>query len=445
MSRPDFAPYQSAPNAAIVSGFINYGANHEAKTVVSDVYLQQPGKLLRPSTVAKTVTAWQGPEPVWKIPTKDVIQYSERSLVKGSIVEPGLTDGERGHEVTAWAARATPDDLLVQRAMVGFFSTWSLESPEQSVQKLYRVGGGDRAKAPLVRHRLYDLLWNSATDHSIESLNEVMVKEGHHPKTLREKLEGLDQEGIVEVRSKSIGYNPLMRVTDSEYRHVAISFLDTSLETQAAYAAAQELGINATITVDEFVDKATKLMPDAAPVVLRKYLIGSFSEGTNHFPGLQLVDRLGIPISDLSVVKLSPDVRQAAGELVVGVSKILAGEDLQKYAKDAQQIMDNPAKVRELIAKAGKFSAVKAGHFHGSVKLTNQMKSILETGPQTAESMRVELVDRYGRMIGHERIHSILNELVKTENVGTAYEPVHPHSAIAHKVYKMQTLVEERH
>ncbi len=441
MYRPDFtdfAPYQGAPNAAVVSGFINYGANHEAKTVLSDVYLQQPGELLRPVTVAKTVIAWQGPEPAWKIPIKDVIQYSERSLAKGGIVEPGLIDGERGHQVTAWAAMASPADLLVQRAMVGFFSNWSLESPEQSVQKLYRVGGGDRAKAPLVRHRLYDLLWNSTTGYSIEGLNEVMVREGHHPTTLARKLEGLDQEGIIEVRSKSIGYNPVMKVTDSEYRHVAIGFLDTSLETQAAYAAAQELGIDATITVDDFVNKAMEQMPGADPVVLRKYIIGSFSEGTNHFPGLQPVDRLGIPISDLSVVELSPDVRQAVGELVIGVGKILAGEGLLPYVKEAQRIMGNPSQVRELIAKAGRFSAVKAGHFHGSERLTNQMRSILETGPQTAESMRAELVDRYGRMIGHERIHAILNELVSTENIGTAYEPVHPHSAITRKVYKMQ-------
>jgi hypothetical protein len=436
MSSPDFAPYQDAPNAAIVSGFINYGANHEVKTVVSDVYLQQPGELLRPVVVASTVTTWQGPEPAWKLPTKDVIQYSERSLVKGGIVETGLTDGERGHQVTAWAARATPADLLVQRAMVGFFSGWSLESPDHSVQRFYRVGGGDRAKAPLVRHRLYELLFNSATGHSVESLNAIMAEEGHNPRTLSAKLERLDQEGVVEVRSKKIGYNPLMKITDSEYRHVAISFGDTSLETQAAYAATQELGIDAMVTVDDFVDTAIQQLPDADPVALRHYIINSFREGTNHFPGLQPIDRLGIPISDISVVKLAPEVRQAVGELVTGVSKILAGEDLPAYARQAQRIMDDPAKVHYLVAKAGKFSAVKAGHFHGSAKLTNQMRSILETGPQTAESMRAELIDRYGRMIGHGRIHMILNGLVEAGTASATDQPVHRHSAITHKVYE---------
>lgn len=435
MLNPEFLPYQDSPNASIVNNFINYGANHEAKTVVSDVYLQQPGELLTPVSVARSVTAWQGVDPIWKVPIKDIIQYTERSLEKGGIVEPGRAMGERGHEVTAWAAQASPDDLLVQRAMVGLYANIGVEFPLHSVQRLYRLGGIDRSRAPLVRHRVYDLLLDGTSDHSIKSLNSVLTKEGHHPSTLNRKLEALDEEGIIEVGTKFIGYNPSMKIVENEYKHVAIRFSDTSLETQAAYAAAQDFGINTTVGVEEFVDKAIEKIPDADPIMLRRYIMGSFSAGTNHFPGLQLVDRLGLPVTDLSVVKLSPEAEEPVREIVTAVRKILAGEGLQSYAKQAQKIMDDPSKVRMLIQKAGDFSALKAGHFHGSVKLTNQMRAILQNSPHTAESMRLELLEKHGRMIGHGRIHSLLNSLVETEGLGESSQPVHPHSAISQKLY----------
>jgi hypothetical protein len=440
MLRYEFAPYQDMPNQSIVEGFINRAANHEVKTVVSDVYFQQPGVLLRPVSVARTVTEWQGPEPAWKIPTKDIIQYNERSLEKGGIVEPGPVMGERGHEITGWAARATPDDLLVQRAMVGFFSSFGLELPTQSVQRLYRVGGGwgDGEQAPLVRHRLYDLLSNNTNEQSIESINATMTKEGHHPRTLRKKLEALEEEGIVEICSKSIGYNPSMKILNSEYSHVAIAFSDTSLETQAAYAAAQALGVDTTIGVDEFVDKAIEKLPDADPVKLRKYVIGSFNECANRFPGLQLMDRQGRPVTDLSVVKIVPEMRQAVNDLVSGVREILVSENLHSRVNQAEQIMSDPKKVNQLVAKAGEFSAIKAGHFHGRKKLKNQMKAILrEAGPQDVDGMRVELLNRYGRMLGSGIIHGLLSEQVEAEAVSSTMQTIHPHSAITHKVYSL--------
>jgi hypothetical protein len=436
MNRLDFKPYQDTPNIGVVADVINYGVNHEIKTIVSDIYVHHAGSLLTAAEVAKTANYLQGPEPAWKLTSKDVIQYSERSLVKSGIVEAGLAMGERGHEVTAWAARATSDDLLVQRAMIGVFSGWGLDTPQISAQKLYRVGGGDQAKAPLIRHRLYDLLWNATADYSIEGLNAIMVKEGHHSRTLGVKLQKLDQEGIVEVRSKQVGNNPLLKVVSSEYHHVAVDFSSTSLETQAAYAASHELGVDTTISVNEFVDEAIKQVPDADPVRLHRYITGSFNEATNHFPGLQLVDRLGMPISDLTAVTLTSDVRQAIGELVTGVNEILAGDNLSKYIKLGRRIMQNPAKVHDLAAKADRFSAVKTGHLHGSAKLTKQMQDILKTGPQTAESMRGELSDRYGRELGRARIHSILNTLIQSGNVSATDQPARPYSAVTRKVYK---------
>ncbi len=439
MSSTEFLPYQDAPNIAAVAGFIDYAANHELKTVVSNVYMEEAGRLLTATAVARTSNAWQGPDPVWKLTAKDVIQYSERSLVKGGIVEQDITTGERGKEVAAWVAAGSPEEMLVRQALIGLFTVWGLDNPDLSVQKLYRVGGGDDARSPMVRHRLYDLLGDASTEQSIAGLGAVMATEGHHPRTLSTKIDTLKQEGIVVVRTKKFDHDPIITITDPEYRHVAIKLSETTPETQAAYAVFEKLGSNTSISVNELVEKALQHAPSINPVLMRRYIIGSLSTDTNHFPGLRLVDRHGMPITDLSVVTLADDIRDSVGELVAAVGEILAGENLTMYAKPAEQLAQNTNQVRELAAKAARFSAVKTGHFHGSPKLMRQMKEILSTGPQTSKDMRGELAKRYGREIGHHRIHVLLSGLVAIDAVTATDEKVHPYSDATRRVYRARS------
>lgn len=417
---------------AIVFDYINGAGNHELKTVLAGIVAANPDRFFTATTAAHELNRAQGAptqDPVWSMKPAAMIQYFDRSLEPVGSVVSGMTTGASGKQVKAW--RSNPENIDLVHAASGLFSSWSLRWPELSVQQAYGATTSKTAvRSPVIRHRIYSALTKTDIDLSEKDVRIAIEGGGYQQEnSVSNQLRELADLGIIDLASKRKDYDPEVRINNAEYKHVGIRFEDTIPETRALYTVIAQNGVGRVIRVNALITQAANANPNIDTVKLREQLVRGLHSASGNYPGLEKVTMDGMSEEALSLVKLTPDVKQPIAELVNGVAAIISGEANADYSQELSEILASQSDVRQLVWKAKQNSHVKTGHDEGSDKLRDQLKSIITNSePITAAEARAILKDQYGRRVTTAFVRTVLNELADKNAATKGTNVQHAHS-----------------
>lgn len=408
--------FDSQPNhlpATIILDYLDGAGNHELKNALSGVFLQNPHIQYTASAMANEMTVRQGDTPVWKVRPTMVTQYVEHSLMPISSVMHDLVTNERGKVVDTWAAN--PEYLDARLALSGFISDWSLRWQDISVQQAYGSSSSPGAvRSPQARHNIYSAILTGSDTPSIYEISETLEGGGysHGRISITGQIKALAQLGILDLATKRQGYNPIIKINDTEFSRAGFDLSETIPETQALYQVMSDLGQGATTGLNELVAKAAKIDPSIDQKKLR-LLIRQAVNGGTAYPGLEQIASNGMDQTSQSRVGISESAKKPVEELVEGISSIQnTGEAVEHYIQRSKEIHAEPESFAALVEKARNFS--RRANSPSKEVVYQQVETIVrQLGAVSAQTVCNSLAELYGTKLSKPHTRTRLNELVE--------------------------------
>ena len=396
-----------------LQAFLNGVANHEAKLLTAGLLLASPDEWFTRARLYHAVKDHQGEHPGWETLTYGhPISYCQESLEPIGMVVKEMITGQRGSMVVAYkAVENRNDDYL---ALIGMLSDWSLKYPNRSLQRVLgnTASKGD-ARSPQIRYQIYlDLLTSPNDVSAMDITRSIDADDYKDANSVTRQIQMLRDNGIVELDSKSVHYDPIIHINDPTYRSKVIPFENVSAETQAVYKIVAERGKNEGLLLSELIVAALEHNPTLNITRLRQKVLAGAGNGTG-FAGLEIIDEEDAKSSH---VALEGSIEQSIRELCEGLESIKSGQEINGYAKRAREILNDPISFSALMAKGMRFSASHNGNVEGRQQLQDNLLGLARKyGALTTRKAMELLQAEHGRQISLDTTRVVLNQLVELD------------------------------
>jgi hypothetical protein len=327
--------------------------NHEGKTAVAAIMLNQPGVLFGPRALHRAVQDSQGDQEVWTPKHPTLKRYCTGDFAPSDLVI------QKGNGYEAKNVR------LPQRlAFLGSVIEVSCDFPETSVQKFLGLTAAGRGfRSPNLRHDVCKVIAdNGGHEMSLADIlyqiDDEVIEMSHIART----VQALTDEGILTKHNLDIATDVRIRIVDPEFRKKGvIPFDELNPVTRLAYMALKELSLQGEEEIDfgDFRKQALTIDPNVDQAVLRDRWRMAAGGKTRHFPGVERVERKIKDPNKTSTVHIHPDHNEAVNAVLTQFNALLSdGDAVYRSWKWTLDVVQNkPAVMSYVFAKAKRFSA----------------------------------------------------------------------------------------
>lgn len=422
--------------AEVFNNLINAISNHEVKLLVMAYMAAQPTHWFSLTGLKHEMSARQGETPAWSQDPTTTFDYIRWSLEPIGAVVKGRVAG-RDREVDAYMASEVGQKYGL--AFAGELLSWSLEHSDISLQQIFgRTASTAERRSPQTRFELYESILTSGQAPSIRDITRSI--DGHYPEAnLEMSLRLLTEQGILEVFSTHQDeYNPTIQLDSTNMR--VKNIINRSPESDAIHSVAHKL-IKEGVTSIQLIDlynAVCKAFPDIDPMATERRLTASVLNPTSRsFPELKVVDRGGI-VNGSSYIKFSDNYKPAIEDLINRLETLSDGVNLDGSAGKAYEIISDKAKVRQLMAKAQKFSRTYRGITEGgSQELYDRITHIVaRLGGITRKEINAQLEEE-GKPFSSNTVSAALKKLVAQGTFNMTVQPPEPQKKRPRRVYEL--------